>query len=90
MRAIGGNEKAAELTGVPVVRVKIEVYVICALAAGLQGIIISGWLGMTILKIVIPRWAAADVHPEVGSMGRHHGFTLILAVLPAEPAILSA
>ena len=29
----------------PVVRVKIEVYVICALAAGLQGIIISGWLG---------------------------------------------
>jgi len=43
--ALGGNEKAAELTGVPVVRVKIEVYVICALAAGLQGIIISGWLG---------------------------------------------
>jgi ribose transport system permease protein len=43
--AIGGNEKAAELTGVRVVRVKIEVYVICALAAGLQGIIICGWLG---------------------------------------------
>jgi ribose transport system permease protein len=43
--ALGGNEKAAELTGISVVRVKIEVYVICALAAGLQGIIISGWLG---------------------------------------------
>ncbi|WP_316204699.1 MULTISPECIES: ABC transporter permease [unclassified Bradyrhizobium] len=43
--AIGGNEKAAELTGVAVRRVKIEVYVIGALAAGLQGIIISGWLG---------------------------------------------
>ncbi len=43
--ALGGNEKAAELTGIAVVRVKIEVYVICALAAGLQGIIISGWLG---------------------------------------------
>lgn len=43
--ALGGNEKAAELTGVPVVRVKVAVYVICALAAGLQGIIISGWLG---------------------------------------------
>jgi len=42
---LGGNEKAAELTGISVVRVKIEVYVICALAAGLQGIIISGWLG---------------------------------------------
>ncbi|MCC8979714.1 ABC transporter permease [Bradyrhizobium acaciae] len=43
--AVGGNEKAAALTGIPVVRVKIEIYVICALAAGLQGIIISGWLG---------------------------------------------
>ena len=42
--ALGGNEKAAELTGIPVVRVKIQVYVICALAAGLQGIIVSGWL----------------------------------------------
>jgi ribose transport system permease protein len=43
--ALGGNEKAAELTGISVVRVKMEVYVIGALAAGLQGIIISGWLG---------------------------------------------
>jgi ribose transport system permease protein len=43
--ALGGNENAAEQTGIAVVRVKITVYVICALAAGLQGIIISGWLG---------------------------------------------
>jgi ribose transport system permease protein len=43
--AIGGNEKAAELTGVPVARIKIQVYVIGAVAAGLNGIIISGWLG---------------------------------------------
>ncbi|MBV9985446.1 ABC transporter permease [Bradyrhizobium sp.] len=43
--ALGGNEKAAEQTGISVVRVKIAVYVISALAAGLQGIIISGWLG---------------------------------------------
>jgi len=43
--AIGGNEQAAELTGVAVTRVKIAVYVIAALAAGLQGIIVSGWLG---------------------------------------------
>jgi len=43
--ALGGNEKAAEQTGVAVVKVKIAVYVLCALAAGLQGIIISGWLG---------------------------------------------
>ena len=43
--ALGGNEKAAALTGISVARLKIEVYVICGLAAGLQGIIISGWLG---------------------------------------------
>jgi ribose transport system permease protein len=43
--AIGGNEAAGRLTGVPVDRVKIQVYVLCALAAGINGIIISGWLG---------------------------------------------
>jgi ribose transport system permease protein len=43
--ALGGNENAAEQTGISVTRVKIAVYVISALAAGLQGIIISGWLG---------------------------------------------
>jgi len=43
--AIGGNESAGRLTGVRVDRVKIQVYIICALAAGANGIIISGWLG---------------------------------------------
>ncbi|OJT98359.1 MAG: sugar ABC transporter permease [Rhizobium sp. 63-7] len=43
--AIGGNEAAGRLTGVPVDRVKIQVYVLCALGAGINGIIISGWLG---------------------------------------------
>ncbi len=43
--AIGSNENAGRLTGVNVDRVKIQVYVLCALAAGLNGIIISGWLG---------------------------------------------
>src|SRR5947209_19937198 len=41
--AIGGNEKAAELTGVSVTKVKIQVYVIGAVAAGLQGILNSVW-----------------------------------------------
>jgi ribose transport system permease protein len=43
--AIGGNESAGRLTGVSVDRVKIEVYVLCALAAGLNGKIVSRWLG---------------------------------------------
>ena len=42
---LGGNEKAAQLTGVSVVRVKVSVYVLCALGAGFAGILIAGWLG---------------------------------------------
>jgi ribose transport system permease protein len=43
--AIGGNEKAAILTGVPVRRVKLAVYMVSSLSAGLAGIIETGWLG---------------------------------------------
>src|SRR5271155_3969187 len=43
--SIGGNEKAAILTGVPVRRVKLAVYMISSLSAGIAGIIETGWLG---------------------------------------------
>ncbi len=43
--AIGGNEKAAILTGVPVRPVKLAVYMISGLSAGIAGIIETGWLG---------------------------------------------
>jgi ribose transport system permease protein len=43
--AIGGNEHAATLTGVPVKPIKVAVYVISALSAGIAGIIQTGWLG---------------------------------------------
>ena len=42
---LGGNERAAKLTGVSVSRVKISVYMLCAMSAGLAGILIAGWLG---------------------------------------------
>ncbi len=42
---LGNNERAAQLTGVAVARVKMSVYVLCALSAGLSGILIVGWLG---------------------------------------------
>lgn len=42
---LGGNEKAARLTGVKVDSLKIQVYVLSAVAAGFNGIIVSGWLG---------------------------------------------
>jgi ribose transport system permease protein len=43
--AIGGNEHAATLTGVPVKPIKVAVYMISALSAGVAGIIQTGWLG---------------------------------------------
>lgn len=42
--AIGGNEKAARLSGVPVARVKVAVFGICGLLAALAGIIHAGQL----------------------------------------------
>lgn len=43
--SIGGNEHAATLTGVPVRRIKVAVYVVSALSAGIAGIVETGWLG---------------------------------------------
>jgi ribose transport system permease protein len=46
--AIGGNEHAARLTGVPVDRVKVQAYVVCALTAAIAAILIVGWQGSAI------------------------------------------
>jgi ribose transport system permease protein len=43
--AIGGNEHAATLTGVPVRLIKVAVYMLSALSAGIAGIVETGWLG---------------------------------------------
>ena len=46
--AIGGNESAARLTGVPVSRVKMQAYIISGLTAGLSALLIVGWQGSAI------------------------------------------
>lgn len=46
--AIGGNEQAARLTGVPVNRIKLSVYMLSAFMAGISAILIVGWLGSAI------------------------------------------
>ena len=43
--AIGGNEQAANLTGVPVRQIKLSVYVLCSMTAGVAAILMVGWLG---------------------------------------------
>lgn len=46
--AIGGNEQAALLTGVPVRWIKLQCYVVSGLAAALAGILNVGWSGSAI------------------------------------------
>ena len=43
--AIGGNERAATMTGVAVKATKVSVYMFCSLCAGIAGILEVGWLG---------------------------------------------
>ena len=43
--AVGGNERAANVTGVPVKLMKVSVYMFCSLCAGIAGILEVGWLG---------------------------------------------
>lgn len=49
--AIGGNEHAATLTGVPVRPIKVAVYMISSLSAGIAGIVQTGWLGAVTTNI---------------------------------------
>jgi ribose transport system permease protein len=43
--AIGGNEHAATLSGIPVRPIKVVVYMICSLTAAIAAIVETGWLG---------------------------------------------
>jgi ribose/xylose/arabinose/galactoside ABC-type transport system permease subunit len=45
VRAIGGNEESARLSGVPVKRVKVWVYVLCSALGAVGGLILSSRLG---------------------------------------------
>jgi ribose transport system permease protein len=43
--AIGGNEHAATLSGIPVRPIKVAVYMICSFTAAVCAIVETGWLG---------------------------------------------
>jgi len=46
--AIGGNEQAARLTGVPVARIKLQAYIVCSVTAAISAVLIIGWQGSAI------------------------------------------
>ena len=43
--AVGGNEQAARLNGVPVDQVKVSVYMLSGLTAGISGLLVLAWAG---------------------------------------------
>jgi len=43
--AIGGNENAARLTGVPVDRIKLQAYIVSGLTAAIAAVMLTGWQG---------------------------------------------
>ena len=43
--AIGGNAHAAKLSGIPVEKIIVSVYIICSLCAGLAAFLMVGWFG---------------------------------------------
>lgn len=49
--AIGGNEHAANLTGIPVRPIKVAVFMISSLTAAIAGIVETGWLGAVTTNI---------------------------------------
>jgi len=49
--AIGGNEHAATLTGIPVRGIKVAVYIISGVSAAIAGIVQTGWLGSVTTNI---------------------------------------
>jgi ribose transport system permease protein len=46
--AIGSNESAARLTGVPVDRIKVQAYIVSGLTAAVSAVMIVGWQGSAI------------------------------------------
>ena len=83
--AIGGNEEAARLSGVPVQRVKIVVYALCGALAGLAGVVANSRLAAAdpTSGVMMELDAIAAVVIGGGSLagGRGHIFGTIVGVI---------
>jgi ribose transport system permease protein len=74
--AIGGNENAARLTGVPVDRIKLQAYIVSGLTAAIASVMLTGWQGSALNNMGIGwelRVIAATVIGGASLMGGEGG-----------------
>ncbi|MGH6944858.1 MAG: ABC transporter permease [Geminicoccaceae bacterium] len=74
--AIGGNENAARLTGVPVDRIKMQAYMVSGLTAAIAAVMLTGWQGSALNNMGIGwelRVIAATVIGGASLMGGEGG-----------------
>lgn len=88
--AVGGNEEAARLAGVPVDKIKMRVYVIGGATAGLAGVILASRLGsgqaassdgLELLVITAIVLGGASITGGQGSIGGTLAGVLIISLL---------
>jgi ribose transport system permease protein len=96
--AVGGNEEAARLSGIPVDRVKLWVYVIGGATAGLAGVILASRLGsgqaassegLELLVITAVVLGGASITGGQGSIWGTLAGVLIISVLANGMSIMN-
>ena len=85
--AVGGNERAARLTGLDVDRLKISVYVISSLVAGLAGIVEVSYLSSGISNQGLGKELSVIAAAVIGGTNLNGGEGTIVARRPFRGAI---
>jgi ribose/xylose/arabinose/galactoside ABC-type transport system permease subunit len=86
VKAIGGNERVATLAGVPTRRIKVAIFAVCGLMAGIGGIVLAARMGTgsptaaTGFELDVITAVVIGGTPLTGGLGRISG-TLIGAVI---------
>lgn len=81
---LGGNRDAAELVGLRVRTIRISSFVLCALCAGVAGLLLAGSLGSVDPSVgpefLLPPYAAAFLGTAAIQMGRFNSFGTVIAL----------
>ena len=79
--AVGGNEKAARLTGLNVREIKVSVYIISALCAGIAGIVQASYLSSVTASLATGEELAVIAATVIGGVNLSGGEGTIFGVV---------